>query len=152
LIAGDTIDNYFTPGGFSKIVGLRGPGSNFYDQTVSESLASAVTSGDDALRLLTPENQLLVIGAASNNAQAIDRVMRLVEAKIRLDKGIGPDEPLAVPFWNKPLEYPASGTETDDSRYAKTIRAYVVEALRAEQRLGPATPFSPAASLASVSQ
>lgn len=152
LIAGDTIDNYFTPGGFSKIVGLRGPGSNFYDQTVSESLASAVTSGDDALKLLTPENQLLAIGAASNNAQAVDRVMKLVEAKIRMDKGIGPDEPLAIPFWNKPLEYPAQGAETDDTRYAKTIRAYVVEALRAEQRLGPATPFSPAASLVSVSQ
>ncbi|MBX3134930.1 hypothetical protein KF707_01755 [Candidatus Obscuribacterales bacterium] len=151
LIAGDTIDNYFTPGGFSKIVGLRGPGSNFYDQTVSESLTSAVTSGDDALKLLTPENQLLAIGAASNNAQAVDRVMKLVETKIRMDKGIGPDEPLAIPFWNKPLEYPAPGAETDDSRYAKTIRSYVVEALRAEQRLGPATPFSPAALLVSVS-
>ncbi len=152
LIAGDTIDNYFTPGGFSKIVGLRGPGSNFYDQTVFESLASAVASGDDALNLLTPENQLLVIGAVSNNAAAVDRVMNLVETKIRLDKGIGPDEPLSVPFWNKPLEYPAPGTETDDSRYAKTIRGYVVEALRAEQRLGPATPFLPAASLVSHSQ
>ncbi|MDZ4833960.1 MAG: hypothetical protein SGJ27_09310 [Candidatus Melainabacteria bacterium] len=49
LIAGDSIDNYFTPGGYSKIVKIRGPetGPFFQDKTVDVSISSVRDSGRD---------------------------------------------------------------------------------------------------------
>jgi hypothetical protein len=112
LINGDSIDNYATPGGFGKLVGLNGPETDvfFKDATIEESLASPRRSFHQAYPIMTPEGQALANAELSNTDNAIAVARRNTEAWLRQSRGIAADQPLPkIPYWNSPLRYPDRG-------------------------------------------
>lgn len=112
LINADSIDNYATPGGFSKLVGMNGPETDifFRDKTLAESLASPKRSFNFAYDIMTPEGKALADIELAKTDQAIQRALGRTETWLRQEKNIPAEQPLPeIPFWNTELVYPERG-------------------------------------------
>ncbi|MBY0549368.1 MAG: hypothetical protein K2W95_18980 [Candidatus Obscuribacterales bacterium] len=118
VIDGDTMDNYYTPGGIGKITGLGGPesdkffmtrrldaGAGVVDRTTN--IGSARASGVDAGKLLTPESKPLAEAGLAQTEAAI--AMAKQKAVESLQKSNGLDPSKEVPFLNTDLVYPKFG-------------------------------------------
>jgi hypothetical protein len=139
VIDGDCLINYACPDGWAKIAAIRGPDTQpfFEDPTIFDSLHSAKKSFDDALSVMSePAHALAEAGLARTR-----RAIRTIRDKMRVWLASQPWLPVnpdgTIPFWNAPLKYPRlsrlSRLEEDQFRFAKQIRARVVELLREEQ-------------------
>jgi hypothetical protein len=136
LIDGDSIDNYGTPGGFSKIVGLNGPETDvfFKDKTIDESLASPRRSFKQAYELMTPEGRQLADAELANTDAAIARAKTRVEDWLRTQKGVQPGQALPdIPFWNTELAYPERATQELENEWW-SIHRIAPEVRTAEQQ------------------
>lgn len=96
--ASDTRANYYSsPYGVAKIVAIRGPGTPFDDRTVWDSVESAQTSFDDALKVI-PADQQGPLRAMRDRTQAqVDLARTDLEAFVAANKaraGYAPDEPV----------------------------------------------------------
>lgn len=112
LINADSIDNYATPGGFSKLVGMNGPETDifFRDKTMNESLASPRRSFGFAYDIMTPEGKALADAELAKTDQAIERARGRTEQWLREELKVPAGEPLPdIPFWNSELAYPDRG-------------------------------------------
>ena len=119
VIDGDTMDNYFTPGGIGKITGLGGPESDKWFQTRlvdggpgqvdrSTNVGSARHSSHDAGKLLTPESKPLAESGTAQTEAAISAAKDKTASWLKSDKGIDPSK-TEVPFFNSDLKYPNFG-------------------------------------------
>lgn len=118
VIDGDTMDNYYTPGGIGKITGLGGPESDKFFMTKrldagpgvagrETNIGSARASGLDAGKLLTPESKPLAeAGMAQTEAAIALAKQKAIES---LQKTNGVDPAKEVPFLNTDLKYPNFG-------------------------------------------
>ncbi len=140
VIDGDSLINYASPDGWAKIAALRGPDTQpfFEDATVFDSLYSAKQSYDDAMSVISePARPLAKMGLERTRGA----VKRMRDGVQRWFATHGPFLPMnadgTIAFWNAPLKYPSAGEltikEREQHRFAKEIRAKVVELLRAEQ-------------------
>ncbi len=113
LINADSIDNYATPGGFSKLVGMNGPETDifFRDKTIDESLASPRRSFRFAYDIMTPEGKTLADAELAKTDAAIERARGKTSEWLRKELDIPADQELPnIPFWNSDLVYPDRGT------------------------------------------
>lgn len=113
LINADSIDNYATPGGFSKLVGMNGPETDifFRDKTIDESLASPRRSFRFAYEIMTPEGKVLADAELAKTDAAIERARERTAAWLRQELNVPADQPLPkIPFWNADLVYPDRGS------------------------------------------
>lgn len=80
VIAGDHSINYNHPEGFAKIALLRGPDTEaiFEDQTIHNSLDSAVNSFADSFRVIRPEVQKLAVEGLRRTKTAMERVVSIM--------------------------------------------------------------------------
>jgi hypothetical protein len=140
VIDGDSLINYASPDGWAKIAAIRGPDTQpfFEDATVLDSLHSAKQSYDDAMTVVSvPARPLMEQGLLRTKA-AIKRVRSRMQEWFATHGPFLPANPDGtIPFWNAPLKYPSKGKLTQREqlqfKFAKEIRAKVVELLRAEQ-------------------
>jgi hypothetical protein len=113
LINADSIDNYATPGGFSKLVGMNGPETDifFRDKTIDESLASPRRSFGFAYDVMTPEGKALADAELAKTDAAIERARGRTATWLRQELKIPDDQELPnIPYWNSDLAYPDRGT------------------------------------------
>lgn len=113
LINADSIDNYATPGGFSKLVGMNGPETDalFRDKTLTESLASPRRSFRFAYDIMTTEGKALADAELAKTDAAIERARERTAHWLRKELNVPPDQELPnIPFWNSDLVYPDRGT------------------------------------------
>jgi hypothetical protein len=113
LINADSIDNYATPGGFSKLVGMNGPETDimFRDKTLTESLASPRRSFRFAYDIMTPEGKALADAELAKTDAAIERARERTSDWLRKELNVPADQDLPkIPFWNADLVYPDRGT------------------------------------------
>jgi hypothetical protein len=119
VIDGDTIDNYYTPGGVGKIAGLGGPESDkwFMNRRVdsetpkidrSTNIGSARHSAQDAGTLITPSSKPLAERGVSFTEDAIARAKEKAAEFLQKEKGVDPAKE-NVPFFNSDLKYPNFG-------------------------------------------
>lgn len=119
VIDGDSIDNYFTPGGIGKIAGLGGPESDKWFMTKqidnktgaaerATNIGSARLSGADAAKLITPESRALADNGLAQTEAAVATAKTKLADWLRSEKGIDPDR-TPVPFFNADLKYPEFG-------------------------------------------
>jgi hypothetical protein len=101
VIDGDTIDNYYTPGGVGKIAGLGGPESDkwFMNRRVdsetpkidrSTNIGSARHSAQDAGTLITPSSKPLAERGVSFTEDAIARAKEKAAEFLQKEKGVDP--------------------------------------------------------------
>lgn len=112
LINADSIDNYATPGGFSKLVGMNGPETDifFRDKTLVESLASPRRSFRFAYDIMTPEGKALADAELAKTDEAIQRASERTAQWLREELKVPADQELPrIPFWNSDLVYPDRG-------------------------------------------
>lgn len=112
LINADSIDNYATPGGFSKLVGMNGPETDifFRDKTMAESLASPRRSFRFAYDIMTPEGKALANAELAKTDAAIERATEKTSNWLRQELNIPAEQELPkIPFWNSDLVYPDRG-------------------------------------------
>lgn len=119
VIDGDTMDNYYTPGGIGKITGLGGPESDKWFMTRqidggagtterATNIGSARNSAVDAGKLLTPESKNLAQSGQAQTELAIHNAKEKVAAWLKTEKGVDPAKQ-EVPFFNADLKYPQFG-------------------------------------------
>lgn len=119
VIDGDTMDNYFTPGGVGKITGLGGPESDKWFMTRSidagagkidrsTNIGSARHSSQDAGKLLTPESKPLAESGTAQTEAAIAAAKERTANWLKSEKGVDPAK-TEVPFFNSELKYPNFG-------------------------------------------
>ncbi len=119
VIDGDTMDNYYTPGGIGKITGLGGPESDKWFMTKqidggagtidrSTNIGSARNSARDAGSLLTPESKALAGNGLAQTEAAIESAKGKVAEWLKTEKGIDTAKQ-NVPFFNSDLKYPQFG-------------------------------------------
>lgn len=117
LINADSIDNYATPGGFSKLVGMNGPETDifFRDKTIQESLASPRRSFAFAYEVMSPEGKALADAELAKTDAAIGRALARTDSWLHEELNIPADQKLPnIPFWNSDLAYPDRGTFEND--------------------------------------
>ena len=116
VIDGDSIDNYFTPGGVAKITALGGPESDKWfmtdliDGAKSEverttNIGCARSSGKDAKSLLTPEGHELASNSGAHAEAAISHAKAKNLAWLLREKGLDASTE-EIPFINRKLKYP----------------------------------------------
>jgi hypothetical protein len=142
LIDGDGLINYASPDGWAKIAQIRGPGTIFKDATIWDSLASAKSSYNDALSVMSQEVHPLAQQGLARTEAAVARVTPEMQNWVNANKekfGYGPNEKVA--FWDKdaePLRYSKEGEplEARDAlrlEFAREIRDQMVRQLREQQ-------------------
>jgi hypothetical protein len=116
VIDGDSIDNYFTPGGIGKITGLGGPesdkwfmtkqidGSNLAAERTS-NIGSARLSGIDASKIITAQSKPLADQSLAQTEAAIAQAKNTVANWLQTEKGMDASKQ-SVPFFNAELNYP----------------------------------------------
>lgn len=113
LINADSIDNYATPGGFSKLVGMNGPETAifFRDRNIDVTLASPRRSFGFAYEIMSPEGQKLADAELAKTDEAIERARARTNDWLREQLHIPKDEPMpSIPYWNSDLAYPDRGS------------------------------------------
>ena len=149
LIDGDSIDNYATTGGASKIVAIRGPETFFRDKTIFDSFKSVDESYRDAFKIMSPEAKKI----AAKDLADRQGLANYDKSEIKTEmedwlKSQGRDPKDKIPYYNTELKYPQLGPqlengkilaglteqETADFQFAKQIRAKMVDLLRADHR------------------
>ena len=119
VIDGDSMDNYFTPGGIGKIGGLGGPESDKWFMTRrldagpgvvdrTTNIGSARASGADAGKIITPESKPLAQASLAQTEAAIAVAKEKAGQWLRTKEGIDPQKE-QVPFLNTDLKYPNFG-------------------------------------------
>ncbi|MBX9723509.1 MAG: hypothetical protein K2X81_19040, partial [Candidatus Obscuribacterales bacterium] len=119
VIDGDSVDNYYTPGGIGKITGLGGPESDVWFKTKqidntalsadrTSNIGSARSSANDAAKLITPESKPLAQNALAQTEAAIVAAKEKVADWLKTDQALDPKQQ-EVPFFNKDLKYPQFG-------------------------------------------
>lgn len=119
VIDGDTIDNYYTPGGIGKIAGLGGPESDkwFMNRRIdgdvpaidrSTNIGSARHSAQDAGSLLTPTSKPLAERGVALTEDAIAHAKEKTAEFLKKEKGVDPAKQ-DVPFFNSDVKYPNFG-------------------------------------------
>lgn len=119
VIDGDTLDNYFTPGGVGKITALGGPetakafitariDTDLPEVTRSTNVGCARASGQDAKSLLTTESLPLAESGLAQTEVSISQAKSRVADWLKNEKGLEPEN---VPFFGKKnkLKYPQFG-------------------------------------------
>jgi len=139
VIDGDCLINYACPDGWAKIAAIRGPDTQpfFEDPTIFDSLHTAKQSYDDALSVMSEPALPLAEAGLTRTRGAIRNVRDRMRVWLAAQPWLPANPDGTVSFWNAPLKYPSKGPlsklEEDQFRFAKQIRAKVVELLREEQ-------------------
>lgn len=134
---GDTRANYFSsPSGLAKILEIRGPGTPFADNTVWDSVRSAQTSFDDALRVIPEEYHPVMREMRGRTLTALRETGAEVRRWVDANKGAygyGPDE--KVQFLDRNAAREGLGPEKIARRteLAREIRSRMAGGLRARQ-------------------
>ncbi len=116
VIDGDSLDNYFTPGGIGKITGLGGPESDkwFMNRQIdsaaaspdrSTNIGSARASGLDAGKLLTSQSKPIAEKLSKQTESAISLAKEKTAEWLQREKGVDASKE-TVPFFNADLKYP----------------------------------------------
>ncbi|HEY9786735.1 MAG TPA: FHA domain-containing protein, partial [Candidatus Obscuribacterales bacterium] len=124
LIDGDSIDNYATAGGYSKIVKIRGPETDLYfrDGHVDDSLKSIVSSREQSLRVMSAQGQELLHASVDAADASVARARARVDAWLRKELKLRDDEPLPdIPFWSKRPKLDPSGKPEIDPKTGQEI-------------------------------
>ncbi|MBX9688987.1 MAG: hypothetical protein K2X27_19925 [Candidatus Obscuribacterales bacterium] len=119
VIDGDTIDNYYTPGGVGKIAGLGGPESDkwFMNKRIDSqepavdratNIGSARHSALDAGTLITPASKALAQKGVAFTEEAIANAKAKAADFLAKEKGVDSTKE-TVPFFNSDLKYPNFG-------------------------------------------
>lgn len=119
VIDGDTLDNYYTPGGVGKIASLGGPESDKWFMTrrldaespvvdKSTNIGSSRASAQDAGKLLSEPSLELAKKASAQTEAEIAAAKDRVSLWLKQEKGIDAQKE-AVPFLNSDLKYPDFG-------------------------------------------
>ena len=131
VIDGDSMDNYYTPGGMGKITSLGGPETDVYfitqrlDNTTraagrETNVGSARKSGLDAYKVISENSKPLADRGLALTEQAIDK------AKADLSRSLakqGKDPAKGeVPFFNSDLQYPKFETKQLETDWWATHR------------------------------
>ncbi len=125
LIDGDGVDNYATLGGASKIVAIRGPGTNFKDGNVWQSIDSIDASYKDTYSVLSPKGREVADASLAQRNAMLHDEQSGIKAQMNewlQSKGLKPEE---VVYLQKDgaLKYPRP---LDD---AATLRVSEINAL-----------------------
>ncbi len=122
VIDGDSMDNYYTPGGMGKITSLGGPETDVWfmtdrlDNTTraagrETNVGSARQSGKDAYSVISDASKPLADRGLALTEQAIDKAKAdLAQNLAKQGKDPSKGE---VPFFNSNLEYPKLGEHKD---------------------------------------
>jgi len=145
VIDSDMLISYASPGGWARMVSVRGPGMApwFEDDTIFDSFAAARAAYDDAWAVLSSAARLQAKSGLKQILNAINRVKAEMKDWFNQVDGDGSSSPIprnadgTIPFWNVALRYPSDGElgalEQSQFEFAKKVREQVVTRLKAKQ-------------------
>ncbi len=142
LIDGDGVDNYATLGGASKIVAIRGPGTNFKDGNVWQSIDSIDASYKDTYSVLSPKGREVADASLAQRNALLNDEQSGIKAQMTewlQSKGLKPED---VVYFQKDgtLKYPGKPSDEEALRItqlqkqleAKTGSPAEIETLKKE--------------------
>jgi len=118
LIDGDGVDNYATLGGASKIVAIRGPGTNFKDGNVWQSIDSIDASYKDTYSVLSPNGREVADASLAQRNAVLNDEQAGIKAQMAewlQSKGLKPED---VVYFQKDgaLKYPGKPSDEEALR------------------------------------